>query len=347
MARKAEPSGTSEPARSNQRTSSKFPSIFLACGEPFLTENRWNSFLSELRTEKGEASISTQVFHVSDADLDSILAQARGLSFLSTFQAFRIKESDKLKKIDNLERYLEKPFEGTFLYFEAPALAKDHPLVKLISQKGQVQYFESAQENKAGGLAFVKQKLKNAGKTLGPGASERLEQMAEISPSFMDSFLEKLISYSGDAVEITEQTVELFHEKMENTDTFQLTNALFSAKAGEALIILKKLLREDEKDLIPLLGFLHWQIRRIWVARVLFEEGVPESEILRRSKVYSKQAPFFVRQFKQFKRDRLEKSLEGLFQLDWKIKTGQVDGSLGAEVWILEFQKGLALAGKY
>lgn len=327
----------------------KNPAVFLACGDPFLTENCWNSFLAGFKAEKGE--VTSQVFHISDSDLDSVLSQARGLSFLSNFQAFRIREIEKLKKLEALERYLEKPFEGTFLFFESAALAKDHPLVKLIGacppQKGQVRFFETSSENKASGLAFVKQKLKNSGKTLAPGVLERLEQVAETAPSFMDSFLEKLILYSGDEKEITETSFETFHEKMEETDTFQLTNALFAGKPGQALITLKKLLAEDEKELIPLLGFLHWQVRKIWAARVLFDEGVPESEILRRAKVYSKQAPFFVRQYKQFKRERLEKAIEGLFRLDLEIKTGQLDGPLGLELWILEFQKGLATAGRY
>lgn len=327
----------------------KVPAVFLACGEPFLTENCWNSFLAGFKAEKGE--VSAQVFHISDSDLDSVLSQARGLSFLSNFQAFRIKESEKLKKLEALERYLEKPFPGSFLFFESAGLAKDHPLAKLIGacppQKGQVQYFETSSENKASGLAFIKQKLKNSGKVLGPGVLERLEQLAETSPSFMDSFLEKLVLYSGDEKEITETSFETFNEKMEETDTFQLTNALFAGRTGQALITLKKLLSGDEKEVIPLLGLLHWQVRRIWAARVLFEEGVPESDILRRAKVYSKQAPFFVRQYKQFKRERLEKAVEGLFQLDGQIKTGQMDGALGLELWILEFQKGLAGAGKY
>lgn len=323
----------------------KFPAAFLACGEPFLTENRWTSFLSELKTQKGE--ITTQVFHVSDNDLDSVLSQARSLPFLSKFQAFRIKESEKLKKLEPLERYLEKPFAETLLFFESAGLAKDHPLAKLLSQKGQVQYFESAQENRASGSLFIKQKLKNSGKVLGPGVVEKLEQIAEVSPSFMDSFLEKLIVYSAEQKEITEDMVEMFHEKMEDTDTFQLTNALFAGRPGQALVTLKKLLSEDEKELIPLLGFLHWQVRRMWVARVLMEEGIAEPEILRRSKVYSKQAPFFVRQYKQFKRERLENAIEGLFQLDWQVKTGQMDGALGLELWILEFHRGLATAGKY
>ena len=54
-----------------------------------------------------------------------------------------------------------------------------------------------------------------------------------------------------------------------------------------------------------------------------------------------------MRQYKQFKRERLEKAIEGLFRLDLELKTGQLDGPLGLELWILEFQKGLATAGRY
>lgn len=324
---------------------SKFPAAFLACGEPFLTEVYWNSLLSEAQSKKPQTV--AQVFHAGDCDLDGLLAQARSLPFLAESQLFRIKEAEKIKKVEALERYLKKPFEHTVLFFEAVTAAKDHPLVKLIQQKGEVRFFEVSQENRASGSAFIRQKLQNAKKKLGPGAAEKLEQMAEFSPSFLDSFLEKLIVYSENQNEITEEMVEVFHEKAQETDTFQLSNALLAGKTGLSLIVLKKLLSEDEKELIPLLGFLHWQLRRLWVARVLLDEGVPEGEILRRIKVYSKQAPFFIRQYKQFKKERLESALEGLFQLDWQVKTGQVDGALGLELWILDFHRGMAPAARF
>ncbi len=325
---------------------SKEPAAILVSGEPFLADSRWNALTGRLKTAHPELSIQT--FYLGDSEMDAILAQARSLPFLSTYQVFRLKEAEKLKDVESLERYLQKPFESTLLYFESISIAKDHAVTKLLTQKGKVEFLENDKDNKEG-AGFIRQKLRSFEKTITPGALTRLEEMGQASPSFLDSFIEKLALYAGDRREINEDMVETFNEKLEGeTDVFQLTNALFGGKPGQALMILKKLTGEDEKELIPLLGFLHWQLRRMWQAKVLFDDGLPESEVLKRCKVYGKQAPFFMRQVRQFKREKLEKAVEGLFQIDGKLKTGRMEGSLGLEMWIVELSGGMtAPASRY
>ncbi len=312
------------------------PSALLVVGEPFLADTRWNDQV--LKLKQIHPGLSIQTFYLGDSSIDSVLAQARSLPFLAAFQIFRLKEAEKLKEVEALERYLEKPFESTLLFFESPAIAKDSALAKLIARAGTAEFLETPKNTAGGpGSAFIRQKVKTGGKVLTPGALARLEEMGESSPSFLDSILEKLILYAGENSEINEDMVETFNENLEETDIFQLPNALFSGRGGQALTVLKKLLGEDEKELIPLIGFLHWQVRRLWQAKVLFDDGLAESEVLRRCKVYSKQAPFFLRQVRQFSRTKLEKALEGLFQIDWKLKSGRGEGDLGLEMWIMEF----------
>lgn len=320
------------------------PAALLVCGEPFLTDGRWTSFLTKLKTAHPELSVQT--FYLGDSEIDAVLAQARSLPFLSSFQIFRLKEAEKLKDLESLERYLEKPFESSVLFFEAMSLAKDSALAKLVAKNGEVHYLEVSKEEGAG-ATFVRQKLKNSGKVLSHGAQQRLEEIAQASPSFLDGFLEKLVLYAGDHNEISEDMIDAFSEKAEETtDVFQLTNALFAGRSGQALIVLKKLLGEDEKELIPLLGFLHWQLRRMWQAKVLFDDGLSESEVLKRCKVFGKQASFFTRQVRQFRREQLEKAIEGLFQIDWKLKSGRGEGDLGLELWIMEFGRAAVPAGR-
>ena len=44
----------------------------------------------------------------------------------------------------------------------------------------------------------------------------------------------------------------------------------------------------------------------------------------------------FLKQLKNLSRARLEQSLEGLFQLDWKLKTGQAEDGPGLETWVVK-----------
>jgi len=68
----------------------------------------------------------------------------------------------------------------------------------------------------------------------------------------------------------------------------------------------------------------------------LLDEGESEGRVMQKCRISPKQAPFFKRQFKHFSRVQLERALENLFQLDWKLKTGQVNGPLAMEAWVIE-----------
>lgn len=314
------------------------PSAFLAVGDPFLTDQFFQQTASSF-SKSSQTEIRS--FYISETSLDTLLGQARSLPFLSEAQVFRIRDFEKLKNADSLARYFENPFTPTLLFFESPAVSKEHPVYQLMIKYGQIKVLsaENQPQNESGGSSFIKQKLKRAGKTASPQVLARLEGIAGASPSFLDSILEKMILYAGDKAEITEDILEMFQENLEETDAFQFTNALLAGKTGEALMALKKLLQADEKELIPFLGLLHWQVRRLWAARVMFEEGVSEQELLKRSKVYSKQAPFFMRQVRMLDRARLERAVEGLYDIDRKVKTGQAEGLLELELWTERFTR--------
>jgi DNA polymerase-3 subunit delta len=177
--------------------------------------------------------------------------------------------------------------------------------------------------------------LGRSGKKFGPGAAERLEAMAADAPAFLDSVLEQLVTYAGEKPEITEEMVDTFREDFQSVNVFSLTEAIAAKQPGKALALLLKYMDDNDKDWVGLLGLLHWQIRRLWQVKVLGEQGVSEGEILRRAKVSPKQLPFLMRQVKRFTRDQLEQSLEGLFQLDWKIKSGRAEEQPALEAWVV------------
>ncbi len=312
------------------------PPAILFVGDPFLIDERFKTLLANLRSKmKGE--IFVQSYKLGDTPAEQILAAARTLPFLAVFQILRLQEAQNLKdkKAGIFSDYLSSPSAVTLLVFEAAELHRDHALVKLISKSGQVTFLES-EDKRAAGNRFVREKFQKNGKTFAPGVLERLEAQAAEAPAFVDTMMDQLILYAGPQKEITEEMLERFEENWKEPNIFVLTDALVSRKTKEAILCLKQILAQDEKEIIPLLGLLHWQIRRFWQAKAMLEEGAPQSEILRKCKVSPKQAPFFMRQLQQVKKEKLEKALEGLFRLDWDLKTGRAEGAVDLEKWVVQ-----------
>ena len=284
---------------------------------------------------KGE--IPCQVFRLSETSLKTVLTEALTLPFLAAAQIFRLREADHLNReaIDSLGEYLQRPASHTFLIFEAESLGKSEPLVKLLREKGEV-YFLEDYEKKPAGARFIREKLQQAGKTMTPGAIARLEETAGDAPSFLDSILNQLVACAGTESRITEEMVSALEEKWGSVNVFKFTDAIAGRKTDVALTLLHEILEDSEKDVISLIGLLHWQIRRLWQARILLEAGEGEGAILKKCRIPPGQAGFFMRQFKGFPRRKIEDALEGLFLLDWKLKSGRAESPIALERWVVE-----------
>ena len=306
----------------------------LLMGDPFLVQGKSQSIVSQLKKKTAGETAERRVL-LSEISLEAVLADARTLPFLCAAQVFHLRQAEilKTKDLEVLARYLENPASFSFLCFESAGLQKNRELAVLISRYGEVFFLEDALK-KGAGLQIIKETVRSAGKTLDPGVLERLQAAYGEAPEFLQTQLQQLIALAGDQKEITESMAEALEEDWQKVDVFGLVEAISSRKTGEAFGLLEKLLEENDRDLVSLLGLLHWQIRRLWLAKVFLEEGRSENMILRRCRVNPRQAPLFMEQAKSFSRRKIEEALEALFQMDWKIKTGRVDGAAGLEAWV-------------
>ncbi len=310
--------------------------LYLLAGDSFLVEEKSKTLQAAIRSAvKGE--VPTHVYHLSEAGIEKVLTEARSLPFLAQAQIFRVKEADTLKaeEAELLREYLEHPSPSAYLIFEAPSLDRRSVFTQLLERLGEVHALED-REKKSASAQLIREKLKQSGKTMTPQALTRLEAQAGDAPAFLDSIVEQLIIHAGAKTQITEEMVAFFEENWQEVDGFKLTDALANQNTAETLRLLRQLVGDSERDLISLLGLLHWQVRRFWQARVLLEEGRPEGEVLKRCRVYPNQASHFLRQLKRFTRKKLETALEGLFQLDWKLKTGRAEGLSALESWLVQ-----------
>ncbi len=314
------------------------PQVFcyLLAGDSFLAEEKLKDLTRAIQ-KKTEGELTQFAHYLSDTSLESVLASARTLPFLAQAQLFVLKDADTLKKkdLEMLSRYLEVPSERTFLIFIADDLEKDSPLAVLIGQHGEVHWVTS-KEKKTAGEKYIREKLKAAGKTMTPQAIERLSDWTGDAPAFLDSILNQVILYSEKNAVIDEEALQKFEENRKQVDVFKLTDAVIQRDAEKALKTYHAWLREGEGDVTELVGLMHWQLRRFWKAKSLLEQGAATSQIASECRLSPKQAPFFMNQLKQVSSARLHKAIEGLFQLDRKMKSGDAEAKSGFEKWLVE-----------
>ena len=309
---------------------------FLLVGDSFLIAQKIISLLKIIeKNHPGE--IPQSLFQLSEVSLEEILTQARTLPFLASAQVFRLREAEELKKADLelLAKYLEHPAPSSYLIFEADELDKNHGLVKTMETTGKVFFLEERQK-KSVAQHFIQEKLKYAGKSISPAALARLGEAFEDNPIFLNSALDRLITYAGKKPQITEAMVEMFEENFNRINVFDLCQALAARETAKALRLLREWLDEESEDETKLVGLLHWQIRRLWLAKVLLEKGENPNQVFKKCKIPPYQTSSFMQQLQFFSREKIEQIAEDLFRLDGKLKTGQLDPAAALEAWLVQ-----------
>lgn len=309
--------------------------FILILGDSYLAAERFQSIAADY--SKKDAALSSQTFYLKETPLKSVLSQARTLPFGVTTQIFRVMEAALLKKDDAeaLEAYAGHPAPSTILVFAAEEMDAKSPVLAVFQKSGEVIRLDQG-ERQSASSRLIRERLKQAGKTMPQAVIRRIEEKAGEYPAFIDSLLTQLIQYAGDAPEITDEMAERFEENLSTVDVYKLMDAISARRLGDSLVLFNRYLEENEKEFLSFMGLLHWQFRRLWQASALLDDGISEATVLKKCKVYPNQSRNFLQQVKSFGRARLERGIEGLFQLDWAVKSGRAEERSGFERWLAE-----------
>jgi len=253
--------------------------LTLLVGDAFLRKQKAKALIAAIEKNAG-GPLALQKFDLEETPLETVLTAARTLPFLSSGQVFEIQGADSFKEKERqiLAAYLDKPFAHTCLIFEADELKDKGEFLKLVKEKGQA-FLLSKEATRGTGDAFLQQKLSTHHKTMTSGAKARLFAMCGDAVVFLDTMLERLVQFAGTRSDIDEAMVDTFAENWTAMDVFKLTNAFLDRDPGRILKIFRDLMDLYEADLISIIGILHWQLRQLWQAAVLLEDGVPEREV--------------------------------------------------------------------
>lgn len=307
--------------------------LTLLVGDAFLRRQKAKFLIAAIEKDS-EKPFEHQKFDLQETPLETVLAAARTMPFLSPGQVLEVRGAESLKEKDRqiLTAYLDKPAAQTFLILEADELKDKGELLKLVKDKGQA-FLLSKDESRSTGAAFLQQKLSTHHKTMTPGAKARLLAMCGDAVVFLDTMLERLVQFAGSRAEIDEAMVDTFEENWTAMDVFKLTNAFLDRDPARILKIFRDLMDLYEADLISIVGILHWQLRQLWQAAVLLEDGVSDREVCSKCRM----PPQKMNVLKKFPVRKLEEALESLYQIDKKSKTGQMEGIAGVEAWLLQY----------
>lgn len=246
---------------------------------------------------------------------------------------FPIKFSDddeKNKIMDILENFPD--YVHLVLITRTDKLDTKDPIVKLASEKGKITQSIIADKDLPEMIreAFGRHNVK-----IDNNAIEELIKRVDGDYDRMINECAKLVLLKE---RININDIILYVQKPLNEKEYELTNALLAGNRALALQIYRDFEVLGRKKVDALAGSLGRQFREYWQISYLDSKGFSEEEIAEQMNLKSGRVwNVLHKNLRGLTYKNITNILDGLYQLDYKVKSGQMDRSYALELFILSF----------
>lgn len=325
----------------------KISPLYLLYGkETFLIDETLQKMLKILLAEE-ERDFNLSIFDMDEVPVDAALDDAETLPFIGEKRVVIIKNpifmtghKDKTKQehdLKRLESYLENPSPDTVLIFQAPyeKLDERKKIVKLLKNKGEL--FEAVAVNERSADQWIETKSIELGVSITQDGKELLIQLIGTELSLLAKELDKMAVYVDHGGVIDRHVVTLLVSRSLEQNIFELVEKTVKRQRAEALRIYYDLLRQKEEP-IKILALLASQFRMIYQVKLLSMKGYSQQQIASTLKVHPYRIKLAAGQAQGFTAEELVKIVDGLAEIDYRMKTGQGDKELLLELFIMKLK---------
>ncbi|MFN3532911.1 MAG: DNA polymerase III subunit delta [Candidatus Brocadia sp.] len=244
-----------------------------------------------------------------------------------------VEEADDFieKNRERLEKYLLAPANHAHLVLVCDKWDKRTKLATLVDKVAVSVECKKLKDHLLPNWVHTHAKLYK--KDIAAKAAQRLVDDVGNNLAILDKHLEKLSIYLGEKVTIDERDVDDLVGVDRNRTVFELTDAVAQRNVALALKILSQMLEHGE-DSVRIISLLAWQIKRLWRAKQILQQGGNEQKIASELQII----PFFAKRFfdqvKLYTEEDLMKNHALLLEADVKSKTSSFSTQLLLELLV-------------
>lgn len=308
--------------------------------DTFIIKSKINNLINKYKVDD---------FNVSNYDMDEInlgeaINDASTIPFMSDKKIVIIRNaffltSEKPKKaldhkLDALKRYLDNPVPETILIIAAPYMKLDDrkAINKEIKKVAEVVACNPLKEQDSSN--WIRKQLGKNNISIDNDALKEFMNRVENNTEVLVSETTKLLNYSEGMNNIDINTIKKVITKNVEDNVYEITNMILANKQGRALEIYNDLVMHSE-DPLRILGILVNKYREILHVKYLIKQGKDKTEVAKYYNASSGRAYYMMKNAGSVKINVVIKHLKKLEEIDYQIKSGQIDKRIGLELFIL------------
>lgn len=280
-------------------------------------------------------------FDAREADIDQIIDYCKTTPFFAEKKIVILKYpifltgqkdcKDYTSFIEGLKKYLENENPTTLfiIYANYESLDERKSIVKWLKENTRFKKVEPP--NKTQLINIVSKILEAKNSSMSFSDIEYLIDRVGNNLTDVSSELEKLATYKKGGP-ITKKDMEEFIVFDINSRIFELSNAILNKDVALSITLYEQLLNEGEEPIV-LISILASQIRIALLCKNYLKQRLSKQDIVKKLKVHPYKVDLALKL--NFTTEDLKDTLLKLADLDFKIKTGQINKFHGLKVFIL------------
>ncbi len=311
--------------------------LFTGTQEIFI-QNRINRIISSY----DKYNVGITKLDLEDSNLSRLLELACTIPFLEDIKIIIVRnpsilESKEIKDpaLDNFINYLKKPVETTVLIIDAVnvKINTTNPLYVALSKYAMIIDYSQTEEVEIKG--WIKRTCSSRNIEIDDNAVDLFLEYINENQVRMINELDKLMDYVYDGGHITIDTIKLLVSKDLSKEIYKLISAII-ARDQDQINEIYSLLASQTKDISNIINLVASKMKELLTTSKLLKKGYSQSDIAKFYSITNGRAYYMVKESSNFDVSALEKVMIEISNLDYLIKTNQIDRNIGFELFLFK-----------
>lgn len=315
--------------------------LFTGTSEIFI-KNRMNRIIQSFN--KYEYTIIK--YDMETTSLSTVLSDAITVPFLEELKIIILKNPKFLTKsatstkdeIKAMLKYLKNPCDSTLLIIDATntVINQSNEIYKMLKNVARIIDYPDPEEIELKG--WIVRSFDANGIDIKDDALTLLLEYIGDDQARLSQEIDKLSSYVGKGGTIRKEDIKLLVPKNINNEIYLLIKAIINHDLALTNQIYDNLITHT-KDSLTIFSLISNKFKELLSTYRLLKYGYSQSDIAKFYNVSNGKAYYIVQEARAFKLSDLEFYIDKLAELDYQIKSGKLDKTIGLELLLLKLPK--------
>lgn len=315
--------------------------LFTGTSEIFI-KNRMNRIIQSFN--KYEYTIIK--YDMETTSLSTVLSDAITVPFLEELKIIILKNPKFLTKsatstkdeIKAMLKYLKNPCDSTLLIIDATntVINQSNKIYKMLKNVARIIDYPDPEEIELKG--WIVRSFDANGIDIKDDALTLLLEYIGDDQARLSQEIDKLSSYVGKGGTIRKEDIKLLVPKNINNEIYLLIKAIINHDLALTNQIYDNLITHT-KDSLTIFSLISNKFKELLSTYRLLKYGYSQSDIAKFYNVSTGKAYYIVQEARAFKLSDLEFYIDKLAELDYQIKSGKLDKTIGLELLLLKLPK--------